>query len=363
MLTCLVKIFEKIVLNRVEQFTETNGLLLKEQFGFRKEHSTVHQVKRITNLIENNKRNRKSTGIVFLDIARAFDTVWHYGLLYKLNKMGFPIYIQQIVQSFLTERTMEVSVNHGKSTTRTICAGLPQGSVLSPILYSLFTSDFKVAKPNNTALYADDTAIITSGKLSNAIIKYMKKSLIHAEKYFSKWKIRLNEDKTQAIIFPFNKSPKRNPTITLSVHGTEIPVQNSVKYLGITLDKKITFKEHIYNICEKAIKCGRSLYPLLHKKSTLNYKNKMLLYKMCIRPILTYGSQVWYSKAANTHKKKLQIIQNKNLKIIFNLPLRYSTYYLHRNFNQETFSALVDRLNRSFEDRNRFSSHELIRNL
>lgn len=110
----------------------------------------------------------------------------------------------------------------------------------------------------------------------------------------------------------------------------------------------MTFNEHIYNICEKAIKCGRSLYPLLHKKSTFNYKNKMLLYKMCRRPIMTHGSQVWYPKAANTHKKKLQIIQNKSLKLIF---------------NQETFSALVDRLNRSFEDRNRFSSHELIRNL
>ena len=191
----------------------------------------------------------------------------------------------------------------------------------------------------------------------------MKKALIHAEKYYNKWKIKINHLKTQATIFPFNKSPKRIPQITLCMQGTEIPILDSVKYLGVVFDKKLTFKKHVIQAGDKALKCGRALFPLLNRKSKLNWKNKLLLYNMCIRPIMTYGCQVWSTRCANTYLKKLQIIQNKNLKIIFNLPRRYSTALLHMNSKQDLFKTVISKITTRFEDRNRSSSFDLIRDL
>lgn len=191
----------------------------------------------------------------------------------------------------------------------------------------------------------------------------MKVSLVNVQKYFSKWKIKINEGKTQAILFPFNKSPKRIPTIPLEIQGSIIPIQASIKYLGILLDKKLTFKDHILYTCNKAVRCGRALFPLLNRKSTLNMKNKLLLFKSCIRPIMTYGCQVWSPLCAKTHIKKLQIIQNKNLKIIFNLSRLYSTVNLHSQYKQDLFKTVICNLTERFEDRNRSSSYAILRNL
>ena len=121
---------------------------------------------------------------------------------------------------------------------KNILAGVPQGFVLSPLLYNLYISDYKVPTGNNVAFYADDSAFISCGKVSNAIVKRMQKVLIHANEYFTKWKNKINNEKTQAILFPFNKSLNRIPTNKMFINRTEIPFSNSIKYLGVTLDKK-----------------------------------------------------------------------------------------------------------------------------
>lgn len=363
MLNVIDKIFEKIILARVTKFAEDNEILHKHQFGFRKGFSTVHQIKRIEKMVQANKISRKSTGVILLDIEKAFDSVWHNGIIFKLNEFKFPIYLQKIIRSFLEKRCFSVHIHDGISTLREICAGVPQGSVLSPTLYSIFTSDFKSLKEQSVAFYADDSAIITNGKVSNAIVKRMKKALVSAQNYFLKWKIKINHNKTQAILFPFNKSPKRTPTQTLFVENINIPLQDSVKYLGIIYDKKLNFKKHIDYTCEKAIKCGRALYSLLNRKSSLNFQNKMLLYNMCIRPIMSYGCQIWFPKCAKTNLKKLQIIQNKNLKIILNLHRRYPTKRLHDKYNQIPINDLFQKLTLRFEDNCRSSNYVEIRNL
>ena len=196
--------------------------------------------------------------------------------------MELPTYLIKIIESFLTDRSFVVDVAGTFSEEKNILAEVPQGSVLSPLLYSLYISDDKVPTGSNVAFYADDSAFISCGKVSNAIVKRMQKVLIHVNEYFTKWKIKINNEKTQAILFPFNKSPKRIPTIKMIINRTEIPLSNSIKYLGVTLDKKLTYKEHVGNICNKAIRCGRALYPLLNRKSKLNTKNKCLLYNLHI---------------------------------------------------------------------------------
>lgn len=362
-LSLLDKVFEKVIHKRLVDFASQNNIINHQQFGFRKEHSTVHQIKRVTNFIECNKRNRKSTGVIFLDIEKAFDTIWHDGLLYKLNTFNFPIYLQKIIRSFLMNRSFVVFVDGEFSGEKPVPAGLPQGSVLSPTLYSLYTSDVIVRRNQEAAFYADDSAFVCRGKVSNAIIKRMQESLTSSQKYFDRWKIKVNDSKTQAMIFPYNKSPKRLPTRFLYGSGGIIPIKDDIKYLGIVLDKKLKFKQHVNYICDKAIKCGRALYPILNRRSKLNQKNKLLLYSMCIRPILTYGCQVWFHKTAKTHSKRLQIIQNKNLKIIHRLPPRYPTDLLHSRLNYKKIITFANDLTLSFNEKCRLSNYETIRNL
>lgn len=360
LLSNLGKIFEKLLHFRINEFVSSRGLPAKEQFGFKKDHCTIHQMSRIKNKIILNKRNKRSTGIVLLDIEKAFDTVWHHGLIFKLMSINLPKYLCKIVADFLDNRTFSVSANNFISSSKNIPAGLPQGSILSPLLYALYTSDFKAPKLIDVAYYADDTALITSSKLTSALLKKMEKSLLACNKYFRKWKIKINHDKTQAIIFPFNKSPKRSPRRPLMFNGNRIDTLNQVKYLGVIFDQKLLFRQHIDAACEKAIKSFRSLWPLLNRRSTLNLKNKNLLFKSVIRPILSYASPVWY-KAAKCHIKKMQIIQNKCLKMIYNKNWRYSTQALHNETGYEMYTEFIQRQNTNYFTKISNSSYAIIR--
>lgn len=360
LLSNIGKLFEKIIHNRICDFATQNSIIAKEQFGFKKEHSSVHQVSRIKNMISSNKRKKLSTGLVLLDIEKAFDTVWHNGLIYKLLKSEVPKYLCKLVADFLKERTFSVSINGAVSTRKTISAGLPQGSILSPLLYSVYTSDFSPPVYMKTAYYADDTALITSSKLTKALLKKMEKGLATCDKYFYKWKIKINPTKTQAIIFPYNKSPKRTPTRQLNFGNETIAINDYVKYLGIILDKKLTFKKLIEETCTKCLKTVRALWSLINKRSSLNLKNKNLIYKSIIRPTLTYGCPVWY-KAAKTHLMKLQIVQNKCLKIIYNKPWRYSTDILHEDTGYERIHDFIKRFTDNHFAKIENSSYPLIK--
>lgn len=227
-----------------------------------------------------------------MDVEKAFDTVWHNGLIFKLLQSNIPKYLCAIIANFLSDRTFVVSVNNTLSAAETINAGLPQGSILSPTLYSIYTSDFVIPPYIQVAYYADDTALITSSKLTKTILKKMEKGFASCKKYFHKWKIKINSSKTQSIIFPFNNSPKRLPTRQIKFDNEFVDIQKDVKYLGVWLDKKLNFSKHIDETCKKSIRSLRSLWPMLNKRSTLNKKNKNLLYKSVIRPTLTYGCPI-----------------------------------------------------------------------
>lgn len=175
----------------------------------------------------------------------------------------------------------------------------------------------------------------------------MELSLMACNKYFNKWKIKLNYNKTQAIIFPFNKSPKRIPRRQLRFYRNDISIADEINYLGVTLDKKLTFKYHVQSSCQKALKASRALWPFLNRRSKLCLENKNLLYKGVIRPLLSYASPIWY-RAAKSHIKKFQIIQNKCLKIIYDKNWHFPTSTLHEETGYELFADFVKRLNNKF---------------
>lgn len=315
LLSCIGKLFEKLVLTRLLNHIDENNLMRREQFGFRQQHSTVHQLKRVTNFIQRNKANRKTKCMVLLDIEKAFDTIWHDGLIHKLKKMQTPMYILKIIQSFTTDRKFRVVVNGDCSNSKNVVAGAPQGSCLSPTLYAIYTSDYRCLNRCESAYYADDTALYSATRTTNRSIKNIQCTLQSIEKFMSKWKIKLNASKTQYIIFPFNRSRKRLPTIPLSFQNNTIIPTPTVKYLGVTLDHKLNFDAHIENTRIKASRAMCALYPMLARSSKLSLQNKNIIYKTMIRPIIMYASPIW-CHATRTRLKKLQIVQNKCLKLI-----------------------------------------------
>lgn len=314
LLNTLGKILEKVVQRRLIDFIEEKNLLPECQFGFRKGHSTTHQAMRIKRFITSNKQRKRSTGMLILDIEKAFDSVWHNGLIHKLIKMKLPTFLTRIINAFVRDRKFAVQVNNASSTRLKIPAGLPQGSCISPILYALYIADIHT----ENALYADDTAIYTASKNSNAIINRLNESLLSIQQFFHKWKIKINSNKTQAILFTFDGKRRRIPTNQIKYDNHTVELQQSVNYLGITFDKKLSFEQHITKSIEKTNKCFRALFPLLASKSKLSTINKTLIYTSVVRPIMAYGSPIW-AKAARTHTHKFNILQNKILKTIYRL--------------------------------------------
>lgn len=136
------KLFEKAVHKRLISFIEDKNILPNFQFGFRRGNSTTHQAMRIKNFIIGNEIIKKSVGLILLGIEKAFDSIWHDGLIYKLIKMKFPMYLIRLINSFIRNRRFAVHINDSISNTVNISAGLAQGSCISPVLYAIFVADF-----------------------------------------------------------------------------------------------------------------------------------------------------------------------------------------------------------------------------
>lgn len=243
--------------------------------------------------------------MVLLDIKAAFDSVWHEGLIHKMMLKRFPAELVKIVQSFLRNRSFKVHIGANSSNSVAITAGCPQGSCLSPVLYNIFTADFPSLEGCTTSIFTDDTAILCSGVQAEDILTNLEASLTKIQSYFTKWRILINPTKTQAIYFSRKRKPCFLPQRCIKLNNTDIQWETSVKYLGVLLDTKTKFGQHIAYVINKINNTTRILYPFINRKSSMNVENKLLILKVIFHAILFYGSPVWCS-TAKCHIKKLQ---------------------------------------------------------
>ncbi|GFX58771.1 probable RNA-directed DNA polymerase from transposon X-element [Trichonephila clavipes] len=193
LLNTTAKIFERIILNRIKTHCKAIDCIPPEQCGFREGHSTLHQLIRVTNIINEGFASKLYTVGVFLDVKRAFDKMWHDGLTYKMIKLKFPAYLIKIIYNYLHNRTFRVRVNNTFSETGFCQSGTPQGSVLSPYLYNIFTYDFPDHHTVSTCLFADDSAALTQGVQLNYTIKTMQRFLDKLENWLTDWRIAINQ--------------------------------------------------------------------------------------------------------------------------------------------------------------------------
>lgn len=292
--------------------------------------------------------------MLLLDVKAAFDSVWHEGLIYKMIRMNFPTEIIKIIQCFLKDRTFQVHIGSQSSRIFEVPAGCPQGSCLSPILYNIYTADFPNLDYCTMSVFADDTAIICSGNLAQEIINKLQRALTEVTLYFNRWKIMLNASKSQAIYFTRKRKECFIPQNNFNVQGMSIQWDNTVKYLGVILDPKLKFKEHVAYIINKINVLTRILYPFINRNSKINIVNKKLIVKSIFHAVMFYAAPAW-ACIAKCHIKKLQVSQNKLLKLIFNLPWFFSTTRLHTLAGIELVDCKLERLLQNFKRRCTYS--------
>lgn len=347
LLSAISKILERAILTRIHFHLEDNSIIPIDQCGFVHGKSTSHQLHRIKSHIKQNLELKSSTGMLLVDVEKAFDRVWIAALIHKMRIFQFPMYLIKIINSFLTNRSFSVRVEGKFSKTYQIPFGVPQGAVCSPTLYNIYTADSPDPAPCQRGLFADDTTFFVSSPLKTVITKNLRQTMTNNLAYYEKWKIKLNLDKSRAKFFTRRRT-KEIPLRPLRIqHNSTRWSQEPIKYLGVLLDKQLTFKEHHDYVLDKTNAAIKILYPLINRRSKLNVKNKLLLYKVALRPIMTYAAPVIYS-CAKIHTQKLQVTQNKILRMIYDTPYNTRITTLHEMAGLETIEEFTHRLHDNF---------------
>ena len=335
LLPITAKIFEKILLKRLQPEIEKRQVIPNHQFGFREKHGTIDQVHRITQVIENALEEKQICSTLFLDVAQAFDKVWHEGLIRKLSSF-LPRSFVEILQSYISERVFRVKHEESYSKVMPIKAGVPQGSVLGPVLYVLYTSDLPINMSTTTATFADDTAILACGHSIEESIPKLQEAATGVFQWARKWKIKLQETKSVVVNFT-NKDIVNRP---ITINNKEVPHANTAKYLGMTMDTKLRWKHHAKKKREELDIKYRKMYWLLGRKSELSTYNKLLIYKQVLKPVWTYGLQL-YGCTKDCNLKPIQTFQNKVLRNIVNAPWYCRNSDIHRDLGIPTVAEEV----------------------
>ena len=331
LLNTLSKILENLILKRMLEHIDEHDLLNPDQFGFTAGHSTVQQLVRVADVISSNTQRKYITGMVSLDLSKAFDSVWHDAFPLKLLQLKFPTKIIKFISSYLSQRYFYVSSNGQNSSLRPIRAGVPQGSALGPVLFILYINNIPTPQDHRVinSIYADDTAILATSKSPQITNQLLETQTENITKYYQTWGLKINPDKTEAVMF----TTRRINRPTFKILNQNIEYKNELKYLGVTLDKRLTFRSHISQAIGKATGRIKNMYPLL-KDANLLPKTKILLYKSYIRPILTYAAPVWMI-AAPTTKKTLEAVQRRAIRIMAGVPRYVSLNSLDDCYNVE----------------------------
>ena len=228
---------------RLNSYFENCNIFCKEQYGFRKKKSTGDAVNELLNNIYNATNRKEHFGAIFLDLSKAFDTVPHNVLLLKLEHYGIRGTPLKLLKSYLSNRHQFVTVSGHKSQTKEVSIGVPQGSVLGPLLFLIYINDLPQSTKNmKSILFADDTTLFTSHRDIHTLSKNMSDDLTMVKEWLIANCLTLNINKTYYMLFTTRSVPD-----DIRVMNGEQTLERrlSGKFLGVTLDDKLTFKEHI----------------------------------------------------------------------------------------------------------------------
>ena len=244
-ISSIMKLFERVIEQRLRSHLEHIGFINKHQSGFRKAKSTDDHLFRLSQSIMESFNRGEHVVAAFLDVEKAFDNVWHNGLRFKIFQLDLPTKMTRWLSDFLVGRLIQVNVNNSLSNQINSRAGVPQGSVLSPLLFLIYVNDLPTPqhKQNSLSQFADDTAQWAYSLNIHIAAKLLQQDLLKLAVWYAKWRIKLNPVKTKVIIFSRSRIAKKTE-LDLKLYGETLKIYPQVKFLGITVDSQLNFQKN-----------------------------------------------------------------------------------------------------------------------
>ena len=307
------KVLEKAIYIQLENYLVQNNLLYKHQSGFRQSFSTDSCLIHLLDFIKCQSSRGLYTGLVMLDLQKAFDTVNHDILLGKLKAMGLESV--EWFRSYLSERSQVVNIGKTLSEPLDVTCGVPQGSLLGPLLFLCYINDMEISVDSNCKLllYADDSAILFSHKDPEVITRKLGSVLDSCNRWLVDNKLSLHLGKTECVIFGSRRRLSKVSDVKVECAGHTIVAKKSVRYLGIEIDQYVSGEEIANHVLHKANARLKFLY---RQANYLNQNCRKLLCSALIQCLFDYASSSWFSGLNSKFKNKLQITQNKMVRFI-----------------------------------------------
>ena len=341
------KLFEKLIYVRIYNFLISKNVLYEKQFGFRKSHSTSHAINYSVKYVAVNLEQKKHVIGIFLDLSKAFDTICHSKLLVKLQNYGIRGNCFELIKNYLCSRKQITKFNNVKSDTESILFGVPQGSVLGPLLFLLYINDIvNSASHSEFVIFADDTNIFISAENKEEAYNMANNVLKCVCTYLKLNQLHINLSKCAFMYFRPNlniydrmicaRSQVYNKAYTLSVNGQKIRKVDKVKFLGVFIDDQLSWDYQIEHIENKLLS---TIVLIKRIKKFIPRPHYMKIYHSLFLSHLTYGITCW----GGTYKSKLQRIFNLQKRCVrilfgeiysFDHPEYYSTCARAKTFTE-----------------------------
>lgn len=308
LLSVCFKVLERLILQRIS--ADVENILQVEQAGFRKGRSTCDQVLALTTFIENGFQKTLKTGAVFLDLTAAYDTVWHTGLLVKISRV-LPRWAVDAIELLLRDRRFRVHMGDSASTWKRQVNGLPQGSVLSPTLFNLYTNDL----PSTTSrkfIYADDICCGAQARTFSELEKILNSDMSKIDEYCRKWRLQPSVTKTVSSVFHLHNAGA-SKELNIVLNGQRLKHDPHPVYLGVTMDRTLTFHNHLKKTAAKVTSRNNLLSKLAGsnwgaKTRTLRLSALALCYSSA-----EYCAPVW---CRSSHTKLVDVQLNASMRTI-----------------------------------------------
>ena len=307
------KVLEKVMFERVYNFMDVNKIFFESQYGFRKKHSTEHALLEVQNRVCKLLENKKIVSGICMDLSKAFDTLNHNILLKKLDYYGIRGIALKWFESYLANRQQFVLINKYKSSYENIVCGVPQGSILGPLLFILYINDIPLSsKKGNFILFADDTNVLYNADNLMQLEEIINTELKQIYDWLTSNKLFLNVGKTKYLIFNVKNRKIDKSTFSVTLNNINIENVSFTKFLGVYLDENLGWNVHMN---EKAKQISK-ITGIMNKLKNFVPQNVLrLIYLSLIQSHLMYGLLVWGSNNLS-NKNRLVVLQKKAIRII-----------------------------------------------
>ena len=342
LLPLISKIFEKVIHDQTQMFLNENKIIYEFQSGFRKNFSTDSCLSYLNDKITSGFESGLHTGMILIDLQKAFDTIDHEILIKKMEFLGFSEKVILWFKSYLSKRTFKVNLNKTFSEPGKLLCGVPQGSILGPLLFLLYINDMPQAVKCDLLLYADDSCLIFQHKYISEIEKQLNKNFSSICDWFvdNKLSIHFGEDKTKSILFSSKRNVNKTGPLNIQYKDIKIKQYSKVTYLGCILDQTLSGESMAIHVINKINSRLKFLY---RQNRFLDTPLRRLLCNAMIQPFFDYACSAWYPNLNKNLKTRLQTAQNKCIR--FCLKKGDRTSITNEDFKKINWLPIQDRVN------------------